>query len=202
MSTQTSRTEESLKRVGRAVVARRYELGMETQQELADAAGVSINATGLFERGKTFPNRVNRIKFENALRWPPGTLNALRRGQEVPKGNDVPTVRALPASTKTATAPNSDPARSDVLALTIATAVAAIAATCTGVLVRERSEQARATLQQLDDQLLQLEALITAALPHLVGSSWNETMSAAAQLHEYREVIRDAARQADKQQVG
>ncbi len=90
----------------------------------------------------------------------------------------------------------------DLQALTIAIAVAAVAATCAEVLLRERSEQARATLRQLDDLLLQLESLITATLPHLVGSSWSETMSAAAQLHEYREVIRDAAQQADKQRVG
>jgi hypothetical protein len=70
------------------------------------------------------------------------------------------------------------------------------------VLLRERNEQARATLRQLDDLLLQLESLITATLPHLVGSSWSETMSAAAQLHEYREVIRGASQQADKQRVG
>jgi transcriptional regulator with XRE-family HTH domain len=192
VATRTRKGEDPLERVGRAVAERRAELGFETQHELADAAGVSLNTAALLERGKSFPRAPNRIKFEDALQWPRGSLDALRRG------GDVPEAEARPASPRTVKAAGTGATRTDLQALTIATAVAAIAATCTDVLVRERSEQARATLQQLDDQLLQLESLITAILPHLVGTSWSETMSAAVQLHEYREVIRDAAQQAKK----
>ena len=118
-------------------------------------------------------------------------------------GSAVPSDSTAPAPPQPApVAPLGGTTRTDLQALTIAKAVAAVAATCAEVLLRERSEKARATLRQLDDLLLQLESLITASLPHLVGSSWSETMSAAAQLHEYREVIRGAAQQADQQRVG
>lgn len=190
VSTQTPNHENPLERVGRAVADRRVELGLETQRDLADAAGVSLNTAALLERGKSFPHRTNRIKFEDALQWPRGTLDAVRRGGDVPAAPPL-SPRAVDS------APAAGATRTDLLALTIATAVAAIAATCTEVLVRERSEQARLTLRKLDDQLLQLESVITAILPHMVGTSWSETMSAAVQLHEYREVIRDAAQQAD-----
>lgn len=189
--------EDPLDRVGRAVADRRVELGLETQRDLADAAGVSLNTAALLERGKSFPHRTNRIKFEDALKWPRGTLDVIRRGGQAPQSPSPP---ATPRATGPAGV--SGASRTDLQALTIAKAVAAIAATCTAVLVRERSEQSRAMLHQLDDQLLNLESLITAILPHLAGPSFSETMSAAVQLHEYREVIRDAAKQADSQRVG
>lgn len=186
---------DDLERVGRAVAARRVELGFDTQGELASAAGVALNTAALLERGKTWPQRTNRTKLEDVLRWPHGTLEALRSGSPAPR-DDTPPPQSVPA------APAGAAVRTDLQALTIAKSVAAVAATCAEVLSRERSEQARATLRRLDDLLLQLESLITASLPHLVGSSWSETMSAAAQLHEYREVIRDATLQADQQRVG
>lgn len=195
MATSKRKGEDPLERVGRAVADRRAELGFETQQELADAAGVSLNTAALLERGKSFPRAQNRIKFEDALQWPRGSLDAVRRGGEVPA---APVARAPAASARTVKGSAAGATRTDIQALTIATAVAGIAATCTEVLLREHSEPARATLRQLDDQLLQLEALITAILPHLVGTAWSETMSAAVQLHEYREVIRDAAQQVTK----
>lgn len=187
-----TRAEDPLERVGRAVADRRAELGFETQQDLADAAGVSLNTAALLERGKSFPRAPNRIKFEDALQWPRGSLDALRRGADVPVA-ETP----APSSRSVQPVPGGS-TRTDIQALTIATAVAGIAATCTEVLLREDSEQARATLRRLDDQLLQLESLITAILPHLVGTAWSETMSAAVQLHEYREVIRDAAQEAQR----
>ena len=188
---------DALERVGRAVAARRVELGFDTQGELAGAAGVALNTAALLERGKTWPQRASRTKIEDALHWPHGTLEALRSGGDAPRDVTQTTPpRAVPS------APGGGAARTDLQALTIATSVAAIAATCAEVLSREPNEQARATLRQLDDLVLQLESLITATLPHLVGSSWSETMSAAAQLHEYRGAIRDAALQADQQRVG
>lgn len=190
MATSTRTAEDPLERVGRAVADRRAELGFDTQQDLADAAGVSLNTAALLERGKSFPRAPNRIKFEDALQWPRGSLDALRRGA------DVPVAQEPPPSPQSVNSEATGATRTDIQALTIATAVAGIAATCTEVLLREHSDQARATLRQLDDQLLALESLITAILPHLVGTAWSETMSAAVQLHEYREVIRDAAQEA------
>ncbi|MGH3970509.1 MAG: helix-turn-helix transcriptional regulator [Mycobacterium sp.] len=193
MSTATPEGESPLERVGRAVADRRVEVGFETQRELADAAGLSLNTAALLERGKSFPHRANRIKFEDALGWPRGTLDALRRGAPVPDAASAPAPERVLESVSAAAA-----ARTDLQALTIAKAVAAIAATCTKMLVSQRGNaQAQATLRDLDDQLLQLESLIAASLPHVARTSFSETMSALAQLHEYRDVIRDAAQAAE-----
>lgn len=182
-----SEEETPFDRVGKAVAERRIEVGFETQRELAEAAGVALNTAALLERGKSWPQAANRTKFEDALQWPRGTLNALRRGQPIPESAPRPAV--APSAPVAPTDP-----RANLQALGIATAVAAIAATCTRILVRDNSNpDAKAALRELDNQLLQLESLIAASLPHVAGSSFSETMSALAQLHEYRDVIRDAA---------
>lgn len=187
----TASTEETpFERVGKAVAERRIEVGFETQRELAEAVGVALNTAALLERGKSWPQAANRTKFEDALQWPRGTLNALRRGQPIPESAPRPAAPPPPAAP---TAAPTDP-RTNLQALGIATAVAAIAATCTRILVRDTSNpDAKAALRELDNQLLQLESLIAASLPHVAGSSFSETMSALAQLHQYRDVIRDAA---------
>ncbi|MCA2304863.1 helix-turn-helix transcriptional regulator [Mycobacterium intracellulare] len=188
MSASAPSDDSPIERVGKAVADRRVEVGFETQRELAEAAGVSLNTAALLERGKSFPHRVNRIKFEDALQWPRGTLDALRRGQPIPETAPRP---AVPPAHAPAAA--TDP-RTNLQALGIAKAVAAIAATCTQILVSHNNNpQAKAALRELDDQLLQLESLIAASLPHVGGSSFSETMSALTQLHEYRDIIRDAA---------
>ncbi|ULP45443.1 MULTISPECIES: helix-turn-helix domain-containing protein [Mycobacterium simiae complex] len=187
MSTSAPTDETPLERVGKAVADRRLEVGFETQRELAEAADVSLNTAALLERGKSFPHRVNRAKFEDALQWPRGALDALRRGQPIPQS------APRPATAPTPTPAPTDP-RTNLQALGIATAVAAIAATCTQILVSQSNNpQAKAALRDLDTQLLQLESLIAASLPHVGGSSFSETMSALTQLHEYRDIIRDAA---------
>lgn len=188
MSAAPAEDETPYERVGKAIAARRIEVGFETQRELAEAVGVALNTAALLERGKTWPQAANRTKFEDALQWPRGTLTALRRGQPIPESAPRPAVTPpTPAAAPT------DP-RTNLQALGIAKAVAAIAATCTRILVRDNSNpDAKAALRELDNQLLQLESLIAASLPHVAGSSFSETMSALAQLHEYRDVIRDAA---------
>jgi hypothetical protein len=187
--TASPASESPLERVGKAVADRRVEVGFETQRELAAAAGVSLNTAALLERGKSFPHRVNRIKFEDALQWPRGTLEALRRGHPVPEVEPRPAVPQTPQHIPAA----GDP-RANLQALGIAKSVAGIAATCTQILVRQSNNpHAQSALRDLDNQLLQLESLIAASLPHVAGSSFNETMSALAQLHEYRDVIRNAA---------
>ncbi|KEP41874.1 helix-turn-helix domain-containing protein [Mycobacterium kansasii] len=192
MTTASPAGETPYERVGKAVADRRIEVGFETQRELAEAAYVSLNTAALLERGKSFPHRVNRIKFEDALQWPRGTLDALRRGAPVPEAQ--PRALATPRlAERAATVPTSDP-RNSLNTLAIAKAVAGIAASCTHILVRQgNNAQAKATLRDLDDQLLQLESLIAASLPHVAGTSFSDTMSALAELHEYRDVIRDAA---------
>lgn len=192
VSTKATPSGESpLERVGKAVADRRVEVGLETQRELADAANVSLNTAALLERGKSFPHRINRVKFEDALQWPRGTLDALRRGEPIPQTQPRPAaaLTAQPSFESVSTDP-----RTTLQALGIAKAIAAISAICAQILVRHsNSAQAKATLRDLDDQLLQLESLIVASLPHVRGKSFSETMSALTELHEYRDVIRDAA---------
>src|SRR5690349_4770166 len=69
-------------RVGRAVTARRLELGMDTQKDLAERAGVALNTAAFLERGRTFPRQANARKLEIALDWPPGTLETLLHEQD------------------------------------------------------------------------------------------------------------------------
>ncbi|ACA57582.1 MULTISPECIES: helix-turn-helix transcriptional regulator [Mycobacterium ulcerans group] len=185
-------TESPNERVGKAVADRRIEVGFETQRELAEAANVSLNTAALLERGKSFPHRANRIKFEDALGWPRGTLDAIRRGKPIPQSQPLPATQ--PGYAPPAPAPTDS--RTNTQALAIATEVAAIAATSTQILIRHDNDpQARAVLRELDEQLLRLESLILTSLPHVagVGPAFNETMAAATQLHEHREVIRGAA---------
>jgi hypothetical protein len=164
--------ETPLERVGRAVEKRRTELGFGTQRELAERAGVGLNTAALLERGKSFPRPSNRIKFEQALRWPPGTLTALRRGEPVPTGEPGPPMGNAPANMQ---------------ALQIAKGVAALATVCRQILLGQNNNpQAQAALDELDNHVLQLESVIAASLPHVAGSSFNETVAALAELHAIR----------------
>jgi hypothetical protein len=177
-----------LERVGRAVAERRVEVGLLSQRELAKAAAVGLNTAGQLERGQTFPVAANRSKLEDALQWPRGTLDALRRGRPVPQ----PQPRPAPARTEPV--PPAGDARTTVRALGIAKGVAAVAGACTRILAAQGGDaQALAALSDLENQLLELESLIAASLPHVTGSSFNETMAALAQIREYRDAIRSAA---------
>lgn len=180
--------DDALKRVGRAVADRRLEVGFEFQRELAEAAGVALGTAALLERGKTFPRPGNRALLEDALQWPRGTLEALLRNEPLPPDKALPAEVAptSPPAAPAATATN----RKQVLA--IAEGVAAVAATCTAVLLTYSADpQAQTALRELDTQLLNLESLIAASLPH-AGELFGETMSALTALHHHRDAIRNA----------
>ena len=68
-------TGEELRRVGRAVAARRGELGM-TQQELADAAGVDIKTVYNLESGTRWPIARTRAAISAALGWQADALDS------------------------------------------------------------------------------------------------------------------------------
>lgn len=187
-----SDTGDALARVGRAVADRRVDVGLHTQRELADTAGVALSTAALLERGKTFPRPGNRAAIEDALRWPRGTLEALRRGQPVPQ-EQVP--GPLGEANVGAPVSNGGAAgnRAQVLALT--KGLSDVAATCATILVRYGVQaEAQAALRELDGQLLTLESLISASLPH-AGEAFNETLSALVVLHQHRAAIAEAARQ-------
>ena len=184
VTTSTPQNDAALARVGRVVAERRLELGFNSQRELAEKAGVALSTAAQLERGHTFPRRANARKLEQALQWAPGTLAEIRRG-----GQPSLTTGQAPLSA-TIERPGGS-----AQALAIANGVVGVAATCMDILVRHgRSDpETGKALRELDAQLLQLETLIAASLPH--AESFDDTMSALAELHSQRDAIRQAAAQ-------
>lgn len=178
----TTPKSDALARVGRMVAERRLEVGFNSQRELAERAGVVVSTVGLLERGRTFPNRATARKLEQALQWPIGTLVEIRRGGQPPQ-----TAEQFHSAIE-------HPGGS-AQALAIANGVVGVAATCMDILVRYGGSdpQTSKALHQLDAQLLQLETLIAASLPQ--AESFDDTMSALAELHRQRDAIKQAAAQ-------
>lgn len=180
MTTATTGGGSRLLRVGQAVAERRLDLGL-SQRQLAEKAGVGLNTAALLERGHTFPRAANARKIEDALEWPRGTLTELRRGGSPP--NPAPSLPLAPAP--------ASPGGS-AQASTIAQGVVGVAATCMRILTERGSDKAAAAaLRELDVQLLGLETVIAASLPH--AESFDETVSALSELHRLRDSIREAA---------
>ena len=70
--------------IGRAVFRRRIELGMQTQKELAERAGVHLNTISRIERGLPSSRRSPAWpKIEAALQWPAGHISRLADGAPV-----------------------------------------------------------------------------------------------------------------------
>jgi DNA-binding XRE family transcriptional regulator len=81
--------------IGRAIYQRRAELGMKSQQALADAAHVHVNTIGRIERGVPSSRRnPTWPAIESALRWPAGYISGLADGDT----NPLPTVELIPES--------------------------------------------------------------------------------------------------------
>jgi len=70
---------DEVRQVGRAVAARRGELGM-TQQDLADEAGVDIKTVYNLESGGHWPIAKNRAALSVALHWEADALNVIAAG--------------------------------------------------------------------------------------------------------------------------
>ena len=98
---------EEVQRTGRAVAARRGELGL-TQQELADDAGVDIKTVYNLESGARWPIAKNRAALAVALHWEPNALAVIAAGEtpEIPAAKPEPErprprlVPPLPAGTR------------------------------------------------------------------------------------------------------
>lgn len=168
----------AIARVGRAVADRRLECGLTTQRELADKAGVALNTAAMLERGHTFPRAGNAHKIEQALDWPAGMLTALRRGDPL----QTPAQPRAPA-----------PATGGVHAVSIAQGVVKIAGLCAEVLMRQGSgdPDSALLLRGLSDQLLALETMIAASLPH-AADAFDETVAALEEVHRNREALQSA----------
>lgn len=69
-------------RAGEAAAARRRELNI-SQRSLATGGVINAGALIAFEKGRSWPRERTRAKLEEVLKWPPGTIARLRRGEAV-----------------------------------------------------------------------------------------------------------------------
>src|SRR6476620_7354192 len=67
---------------GAAAAARRSELDI-SQRSLAADGIINAGALIAFEKGRSWPRERTRAKLEEMLRWPPGTIARLRKGEPV-----------------------------------------------------------------------------------------------------------------------
>ncbi|GAB5896387.1 transcriptional regulator [Mycolicibacterium mageritense] len=87
-----------LLRAGAAAAARRRELDI-SQRSLAADGIINAGALIAFEKGRSWPRERTRLKLEEVLRWPPGTIARLRQGAPVPApapGPPLPPPAAVP----------------------------------------------------------------------------------------------------------
>ena len=95
-------------RAGAAAAARRRELDI-SQRSLAADGIINAGALIAFEKGRSWPRERTRAKLEQVLRWPPGTIVKLRRGEPVAARDatttTTPVTPAVPAATTGAEAP-------------------------------------------------------------------------------------------------
>lgn len=90
---------------GEQVVKRRAELGL-SRAAAAKLAGVDPKTLQSLEQDTRWPHDTNRAKIERALRWAPGSLDAIRDGGE-------PTELAEPAETVSVEKPTPAPGATD-----------------------------------------------------------------------------------------
>jgi transcriptional regulator with XRE-family HTH domain len=76
----TEELEPGMVRAGAAAAARRRELDI-SQRSLAADGIINAGALIAFEKGRAWPRERTRAKLEEVLRWPPGTIVRLRRGE-------------------------------------------------------------------------------------------------------------------------
>ncbi|GAS89024.1 helix-turn-helix domain-containing protein [Mycolicibacterium brisbanense] len=103
-------------RAGAAAAARRRELDI-SQRSLAADGVINAGALIAFEKGRSWPRERTRLKLEEVLRWPPGTIARLRQGGSVPAEPTLPPPPAatLPAQPEVApSAPASASANAEV----------------------------------------------------------------------------------------
>lgn len=86
------------KRLGLAIKARREELGMTTQQALADTAGVTRQTVQSLEAGKERSRMPAAIApVEEALKWEPGTVARILTGEtEAPRETSARFAEGMP----------------------------------------------------------------------------------------------------------
>jgi transcriptional regulator with XRE-family HTH domain len=74
-------------RAGAAAAARRRELDI-SQRSLAADGVINAGALIAFEKGRSWPRERTRVRLEEILRWPRGTIARIREGRPLP-GEDI-----------------------------------------------------------------------------------------------------------------
>lgn len=82
-------------RAGTAAAARRRELDI-SQRSLAADGIINAGALIAFEKGRSWPRERTRAKLEEVLRWPPGTIIRLRKGEPVRHSESVVATPTVP----------------------------------------------------------------------------------------------------------
>jgi transcriptional regulator with XRE-family HTH domain len=75
-------------RAGAAAAARRRELDI-SQRSLAADGIINAGALIAFEKGRSWPRERTRAKLEEVLRWPPGAIARLRRGESTAPRDEI-----------------------------------------------------------------------------------------------------------------
>ncbi len=82
-------------RAGAAAAARRRELDI-SQRSLAADGIINAGALIAFEKGRSWPRERTRAKLEEVLRWPPGTIMRLRKGEPMRHSESVVATPTVP----------------------------------------------------------------------------------------------------------
>lgn len=78
-------------RLAKAVIARRVELGATTRQALAESSGLSARTLSDIENARrTSYDPATLVRLEQALRWPPGSAQAVLAGDDPPLPQQTP----------------------------------------------------------------------------------------------------------------
>lgn len=100
-------------RAGAAAAARRRELDI-SQRSLAADGVINAGALIAFEKGRSWPRERTRLKLEEVLHWPPGTIARLRQGAPVPGEPEKPPPPVAGVPAEPAAAPASAPTNAEV----------------------------------------------------------------------------------------
>lgn len=145
-----------MERAGAAAAARRRELDI-SQRSLAADGIINAGALISFEKGRSWPRERTRLRLEEVLQWPPGTIARIRSGEPVPThGPAASQVQAAPAP------PLTNAGEVPLIAQAVVAAVNTLGATADALPAIEDSEFTPWVTQILSD-LRQLEAVAASA---------------------------------------